>query len=60
MTDFEKALMKRDGMSEDEAHEELMNVRDELGSGGYDYDEIQDYLMDEYGLEPDYIEDIFG
>lgn len=48
--------MNRDGMTQEEAVEYLNNVREML----YEADpwEIEDIIMDELGLEPDYIFDI--
>lgn len=60
MTDFEKILIKRDGMSKEEAHEELMNVRNDVFDGDYEYEDVEDILMDDYGLEPDYLMDVLG
>ena len=50
-------LMKRDGISEDEAHALVCKTRDELImlDNPFEADEIiENYL----GLEPDYLEDI--
>lgn len=49
-----KILMKRDGISYDEAKDLVMQCREALESG--DNEAIQDYL----GLEDDYIFDIIG
>lgn len=58
MTDFEKVMINRDGMSEDEAHEELMNLRYEVLNGDCAIEDIEDILLDEYGLGLDYLMDI--
>lgn len=58
MTDFEKVMINRDGMSKDEAHEELMNLRYEVLNGDCAIEDIEDILLDEYGLELDYLMDI--
>lgn len=34
MTGFEKVLISRDGMSKEEAHEPLMNVRNDVFNSG--------------------------
>lgn len=60
MTDFEKVLINRDGMSKEEAHETLRNVRNDIFNGEYDIESIEDMLMDDFGLEPDYLMDILG
>lgn len=58
MTDFEKVMINRDGMSEDDAHEEFMNLRDEVLNGDCSIEDIEDILLDDYGLELDYLMDI--
>lgn len=60
MTDFEKVLIKRDGMSKEDVHDELMNFRSDIFDGDYDIEDIEDELMNNYGLEPDYLMDILG
>ena len=62
-TEFERVLINRDNMTADEAkearrraHEELMEI---LEDGG-DYSDVEDMLLDEFGLEMDYIFDILG
>ena len=61
MTEFEKVLMNRDDLSAEEANIELQNasesIYDILGDEG-SYDEIEDMLAMEYGLEMDYIWDL--
>ena len=52
-----KILMDRDGMAEDEARN-LFNETQELLLDAEDPDEVEDILMDELGLEPDYLFDI--
>ena len=61
MTDFEKALINRDQVTEEEvkqirqdAKEEIHNILENGGS----YDEIEELLMYDYGLEMDYIFDL--
>lgn len=60
MTAFEKVLMKRDGMTEEEAREELKYVKEEINDliACGDYEGVEDLLMYDYGLEMDYILDI--
>lgn len=54
MSDSLKAvLVKRDGMSETEAQEEIADMRERIYSG----DDPAEVLLD-YGLEEDYIFDI--
>ena len=61
ITEFEKALMHRDGDTRLEAkkhrEEAMAMVCDTLAAGG-GYDEIEDLLACEYGLEMDYILDL--
>ena len=61
MTDFEKVLMKRDRITQAEARrarnkakEEFYAILDEGGS----YDDVEDMMYSEYGLEMDYIFDL--
>ena len=61
MTDFEKVMMKRDGMTEEEARiarneasERLYGI---LNNGG-SYDEAEEMLLADYSLEMDYIMDL--
>lgn len=61
MTDFEKALMHRDGDTKQEAAkhraEAMKQLHDIVAEGG-GYDEVEDLLACEYGLEMDYIFDL--
>lgn len=61
MTEFEKALMNRDELTEEEAHAELEQAQadaaDIVADG--DYDAMEELLMD-YGLEMDYLFDVLG
>lgn len=51
-----EVLMRRDGMSEEEADELIAEARKEL-TEGRDPEEI---CVDWFGLEPDYIWDLMG
>jgi hypothetical protein len=57
-----KILMKRDGVTEDEARESCdyaaAEAREHLETG--DLAAIEDILSDHFGLEPDYIFDLIG
>jgi transcription-repair coupling factor (superfamily II helicase) len=57
MTEFERALINRDGISEESAKLELKNLLDFIKETE-DLMEIEDFLMDEYGLEPDYLQEV--
>jgi hypothetical protein len=54
---IEKVLIRRDGMSPEEARKTVEDLRDELfqrlGEGEMPFD-----LMEEVGLEPDYLEEL--
>lgn len=57
-----KILMKRDGMTEKEAKEQVADVSEQIQVAllnGW-IDEVEDIMMDELGLEMDYIEDVLG
>ena len=61
MTKFEEVLIKRDGMSLSEANECRKDARDTIYQMLEDGDSdflIEDYLLNQYGLEMDYIFDI--
>ena len=51
-------LMKRDGNTEKEAKARLEEVKDMLVECNYDADETEKIMMEQLGLEMDYIEDI--
>ena len=54
MTDFEKVLIHRDGMTAENARLELEDARQQIMDG----QDPEDLLLDEYGLEPDYFFDL--
>lgn len=61
MTNFEKVLMSRDELTKEEARRERRRAHMELLEmieDGADYDEVEDYLAYEFGLEPDYIDEL--
>jgi len=47
-------LMYRDDMPQDEAEEALRDAKERVADG----DDPEEVLEDEFGLEPDYIEDL--
>ena len=55
MNKITEVLMRRDGMSKEEAEIALQFGRDRLLDG----DDPQDILEEEFGLEPDYVFDLF-
>ena len=61
MTDFEKVLMKRDGLDEQEAaqsRKEAMEAFYDIMDNGGSYDDVEDMMSCMYGLEMDFIFDI--
>ena len=61
VTEFEKVLINRDNMTKAEAHKERQNASEMLCNmleDGAGYEEVEDVLMCEYGLEMDYIMDL--
>ena len=61
VTEFEKVLMNRDNMTKEEAHEERQNASEmlfDMLEDGAGYEEGEDAVMCEYGLEMDYIMDL--
>ena len=56
-----KILMRRDGITEEEAREIIAEVKEMMESSIGDgcYSEAEEIFQDELGLEPDYIFDIF-
>lgn len=55
MEEIIKILMKRDGMSREEALELLEDVKDMMEEVSYDPEECENIFETELGLEPDYI-----
>ena len=61
VTEFENVLMNRDNMTKAEAHKERQSASEmlfDMLEGGAGYEEVEDALMCEYGLEMDYIMDL--
>ncbi len=60
MDSITEVLMRRDGLSEEDAKREVEDFRedieDSIMSGNLEY--IEDALMNDLGLEPDYLMDI--
>jgi hypothetical protein len=57
---IKKILMKRDGISEQEAEELIAETADSIEAvvmEGGSLCEAEDIVMDDLGLEPDYMED---
>jgi len=60
MSEITDVLVKRDGISRKEAEAQVEDIRERIFSGEIDALEIDDVMLDELGLEPDYIEDLLG
>ena len=60
MSRLVKVLMNRDGVTKDEAERMVNEVREEILEAVYDgdYNEAEDIMLSELGLEMDYIYDI--
>lgn len=58
MNNIVRILMKRDGLTREEANERLEEVREMISEA--DPWEAENILADELGLEMDYIFDIIG
>jgi hypothetical protein len=54
MSDLKQVLMSRDGMSSEEADSAISEMRERVLEG----EDPEEILLDEYGLEPDYVFDI--
>jgi hypothetical protein len=57
MTEFERVLIERDGISEESAKSELKNLLNFI-EVSLNLTEIEEFLMDEHGLEPDYLVEV--
>jgi hypothetical protein len=55
---FKQVLMSRDGMSESEADAEVAEAKIDLASAIDDDPMSAMDFMEQYGLEPDYLEDL--
>lgn len=58
MNSLKKALMERDGLTEGQAQEQINNAREELMSRLGNGEMPFDFCEEEFGLEPDYLEDL--
>ena len=62
---IKSVLMSRDGMSEEDALEAVRLGREHLNQlideGRTPFDpEIEDFCLNEFGLEPDYLDELLG
>ncbi len=50
---FDEVLKRRDGYTQEEVEETRQEILERIGNGEDGFD-----VIDEYGLEPDYLEDL--
>jgi len=55
---LKKVLMERDGLTSKEADEQIEEAREELHRRIDEGETPFDFMEDEFGLEPDYLEDL--
>ena len=55
MTDLEEVLIKRDCITRMEAKKLIKDAYDAIN----DYEDVDDFMADWFGLEPDYIFDVW-
>lgn len=58
MNSLKQILMNRDGLTSAEADEQILNARRELMQRIEDGEMPFDFCEEEWGLEPDYLEDL--
>ena len=60
MDSITEVLMRRDGLSEEDARREVADFKDNIQESiiNGDLDDIEEALMNDLGLEPDYLMDI--
>jgi hypothetical protein len=54
MYSIKSVLMRRDGLTSDEADDMIEEARERIYSG----DDPEEILLEEFGLEPDYVFDL--
>ena len=57
LTELHSVLMRRDGMTAEEADEMIQEAMERVLEDG---ENPEDILHDEFGLEPDYVFDLLG
>lgn len=62
MNSLKRVLIQRDGLTEEEADKRISEAREDLINmiEGGEGDEAYDFCQSEFGLEPDYLEDLIG
>ena len=58
MSSIVEILCRRDGISMNEAVRRVKRVQRALAEVNYSYDEVEQIMMDELGLEMDYIDEL--
>lgn len=58
MEEIIKILMRRDGNTKEEAIERINEVKEMIEECNYDPEEVENIVMDNLGLEMDYIFDL--
>jgi hypothetical protein len=58
MKSLKEVLMSRDGLSSTEADERILDARERLIERISEGDQPFDFCEEEFGLEPDYLEDL--
>lgn len=60
MDSIKEVLMRRDGLSEEDAQREVDDFREDIEDSimSGNLEDIEDALMNDLGLEPDYLMDI--
>jgi len=58
MKTIKEVLMNRDGITESEADDLISNARMNLMDRIENGEDCEDFCMEEFGLEPDYLEEL--
>ena len=58
MENLKDVLMKRDGLTSEEADRQISEAREELNRRMEEGEDAFDICEDEFGLEPDFLEDL--
>ncbi len=60
MDSLKEVLMKRDGLTEKEAQEQIEDARKEFTKRLKKGEMLLNFCEEKFGLEPDYLEDLIG
>ena len=58
MNEIMQVLMRRDGLSQQEATEQITEAREAVMDAFESGEDVEEVFMDLFGLEPDYLIDI--